>query len=1068
MSFGKNRIQYKPFNWRYFHYPKYDIYFYSRGQNLAKYVATKIPDIINQTERFFGTPLQQKLIFVVYNKLSDFRQSNVGLKNGNADFNVGGKLQIVDNKVFVYFEGDHQKFEKQIKKVVAKIFLQQILYGHALTDILTSSTLLNVPKWFEDGLVSYVAQPFDIDVFNKTRDILKNQKHINFNHLTEQQSVIIGHSFWYFIADTYGADIIPNLLYFTKISKNIKNATYYVMGVSLKDLYKQWRNYYEQRFDLNDRLPAKKYEIKITHKHRVYQEFKISPDGTKIAYVENFQGRYKVFVYDLKTRKKRKLYREGQRLDQIVDYSYPVVEWNYTGKVLAFTTEKKSNVYLWTYFLDKKKLKNVVLPYISKVNQFAFSPKGTQLVFSAISDGYSDIFVYNLLSGTMQRITYDLADDLEPRFTLDGKKIIFSSNRSNDTLRRAYQYKQNYPLLNNYNLYLYNLKKDNGVLTKLSSTPLSNEHSPINIGKDKYIYLSDSTGTINRMMLKYDSTISFIDTTVHYRFFSKSYPLTNYTRNILDQDFKRNLLGEILYENKKYRMFEYKFPTHNIPTINADSFKLDYFAKEHDDLIVQRLKQQKINQEKLQKQKQEIDSLKPYFLKKINTPDSNFVNINNYIFDIEKDTLFAKFYKNYKNKQHNNDSSIFPQMWVYHKTFYIKDVMSQVDFSMLNQCYQPFTGSAFQFNQGMTYFTTVSLDELFNDYKLIGGFRFGLGGSMEYIFSIENLAKRLDKQIIYHRQVLKINYGGQLYPPPVAKTRTNELIFAFRYPFNQVSSVKFSFIEKYDRKTDLSTEYNTLIAPDTFKIFSGVKFAYIFDNTKELSLNLLDGMRMKFFAEFYQQVQGAYDYTSVLGADIRFYKNIFRNFIFASRIAGATSFGSAKVIFYLGGVDNWVNLSLKPQSNYYFDRKVNINYKQNYIFQAVATNMRGFPQNIRNGNSFLVANNELRMPIVQMFFPYPVNSDFWHNLQIVGFFDIGEAWAGLTPYDPKNMYNEIFTHRNPFTVIVHVDRPPFVYGYGWGVRTKILGYFVRLDWAWGVEANYHYPKKFYISLSKDF
>jgi hypothetical protein len=81
--------------------------------------------------------------------------------------------------------------------------------------------------------------------------------------------------------------------------------------------------------------------------------------------------------------------------------------------------------------------------------------------------------------------------------------------------------------------------------------------------------------------------------------------------------------------------------------------------------------------------------------------------------------------------------------------------MSQVDFSMLNQSYQPFTGGPYYFNPGFSLFTAFGVNELFENYKLLAGFRYSINGSTEYIFSFEDLKKRLDKQIVFHRQVLK-------------------------------------------------------------------------------------------------------------------------------------------------------------------------------------------------------------------------------------------------------------------------------------------------------------------------
>jgi len=53
-------------------------------------------------------------------------------------------------------------------------------------------------------------------------------------------------------------------------------------------------------------------------------------------------------------------------------------------------------------------------------------------------------------------------------------------------------------------------------------------------------------------------------------------------------------------------------------------------------------------------------------------------------------------------------------------------------------------------------------------------------------------------------------------------------------------------------------------------------------------------------------------------------------------------------------------------------------------------------------------------------------------------------------------------------VIVYIDNPSydFAWGYGLGMRTKLLGYFFRTDFAWNIEGS----KKpmVHVSLATDF
>ncbi|MDG1477901.1 MAG: hypothetical protein P8Q14_12195, partial [Vicingaceae bacterium] len=96
---------------------------------------------------------------------------------------------------------------------------------------------------------------------------------------------------------------------------------------------------------------------------------------------------------------------------------------------------------------------------------------------------------------------------------------------------------------------------------------------------------------------------------------------------------------------------------------------------------------------------------------------------------------------------------------------------------------------------------------------------------------------------------------------------------------------------------------------------------------------------------------------------------------------------------------------------------------------------------------------------------------------IIGFTDVGMAWNGLDPWGKQNTIDETVYEDgsfNPaegrysisFTVSKEID--PIVAGYGFGLRSTLLGYFVRLDWAWGIENGVAKEKPiFYLSLSLD-
>jgi hypothetical protein len=113
----------------------------------------------------------------------------------------------------------------------------------------------------------------------------------------------------------------------------------------------------------------------------------------------------------------------------------------------------------------------------------------------------------------------------------------------------------------------------------------------------------------------------------------------------------------------------------------------------------------------------------------------------------------------------------------------------------------------------------------------------------------------------------------------------------------------------------------------------------------------------------------------------------------------------------------------------------------------------------------------LRVPVFSLFAKKPLKSAFLRDFQLVGFFDAGIAYNLMNPFNAKNaLSNEVVTsNKNPIVVTVNYYRNPFVFGTGGGIRTNILGYFIRLDTGFGYDGlSFNKKPIWHFSLSKDF
>ncbi len=1062
LHFGKNRVQYNKFYWEYYRFPKFDTYFYLDGLKLARYTSRVIEKELNDLESFFNHSLKKRIIFIIYNKQSEFKQSNIGLVSGNDETNIGGSAKIVNNKVFIYYEGDHRKFVKQIRAAIAEVLFHEVMYGGTLRQRLSSSAFLNIPTWYHDGLIAYLTENWNFEVENRIKDALENGKLNKFNHLQDEEAKDAGHAIWYFLEQNYGKSIIPNILYLAKVNRNIENGFLYVLGFGLNSLTPMWLDFYKERFEKDNKttnFPNEEEGKRIkSRKNRVYQHSKISPNGEYIAYTSNYSGKHCIWISNLKTGKTKRIARLEHRLKQIVDYSYPIIAWHPTSEILTYIAEEKGKLVMTLYNLKTRKKKRRILSYFDKILDFAYSNNGLNMVFSAVLKGQTDLFIYNLSANTSKQITNDAADEMTPRFVDNSKKVIFASNRIGDTLRIDKSI--NPKTMRTYDLFIYDAKNDSKVLKRLTNTPYYNETSPEEIGQNKYSYLSDKNGIINRIVSKYDSTISYVDTTIHYRYYSKNNAMSNYDRNINYYSINNgeNAISQIFLKNKRHRFVNGSYgdsvPNKPENTVSRIERNKEFAIK---DSLIELKRQQEIAKMKLR------DSLAKNKL--IPHPDSVALDINYYVFENEKEHPYHIVYKTDSvDIKAEENAKKWPERRVYFTSFYPDVTVTQIDFAFLNDMYQAYSFGAYYFNPGLNLFTKIGISDLFEDYKLTGGFRIsGNFDSFEYLFSLEDLKYRLDKQYIYHRLSMQ-NY---LANNQVQKIITNEFKVKVSYPFNQVHSIRATSTLRSDRYISLTRGITSLLEDDTYRFLGGVKLEYIFDNTIERGLNLYNGIRSKVFAEYFKNLEKGGTNTYIFGADFRIYQPIHRNIIFAGRVAGSASYGSGKLIYYLGGVDNWINFSQEVPT---FDQTVNVDQTENYIFQAVATNMRGFVQNARNGNKFVLTNAEIRFPIIRYFVNRPMQSEFLNNFQIVGFADAGTAWSGVSPWDKSDAYNtEIVGGKgNPVKIIIDKRRSPIVVGYGFGLRSKILGYFMRFDWAWGIDNNVILPQVFYFSLSLDF
>jgi WD40 repeat protein len=1043
-EFGKNRVQYYEFDWRYQNYERFKVFFYRGEEEIAEYAAKTIQRELLNMESFLNYSIQEHLEILVFKSLTDLRQSNIGLTNEN-EAQYGGKSQIVGSKLFIYYQGNHVDLQNQIREVIAETVVRNILFGDQWSDVLIGNDPNKHPTWFTKGFVDYLAQPWDADFEATIKDGFLTGLYDDFSRLDEEQSRHAGHAFWSFIEETYGKSQLMNLLYLTKMSGHIDRSLEYVLGSDLKTLLPSFSNYYKKRF-----LADLKYEEDIvgteinfrSKKNEILVRFAASTDGERIAYVLNKDGRYRIFLKQSEEKKAKKIKAYEPKLPRIQDLTFPILAFHPNGDYLVYFIERKGKLMFSLYDIEEGTTTQKELPSLEKVLSADYSKDGQSLVISGVKNGQTDLYTYKISGNSLDQLTDDLWDDLDPKWTLDGENIIFSSNRNSDTLKEK---EEILPSYNKLDLFVFDYKKKDRnkiVLKRLTNTPEVNETQPVEVKEDVFYYLNDQNGLRNRWKLEKDSVISFIDTMIHYRFDNKMSPATNFNTSILNSEVisQTEVISQIHQNGKDYLYRQI----------------LNEGVKESNKVYFLNRREQKNGPEGNESAVEE----KP-------EPTKDSIPVKIEISEdgrYEKQTLVlyqsTEEYQNQENLLTNNLEYGEPLRVPYKLNFAKDYVSAKIDNSFLSQSYQRYSGpGSVYLNPSVSGFLRISFSDVMEDYVLSGGIRIPTSrNSSEFYAAFDMRKQRLDKQLFYYRRSYEDNRGKEL-----DKLITHEVQLNLNYPFSEVFSWRSTVLSRIDVAQPLAIDKESLLRNTNYFYQGGLKTSLVFDNARQWSENAWSGTKAKVFAEYLQNVESNATGMINLGFDLRHSIKLIKELVWVNRLAAGTSLGNSRLLYYMGGVDNWL---LRPKVN--FNNDIPVDPKGQFAYQTLATPMRGFIQNQRNGNSFAVFNSELRIPVFMMLSKTTVKNEPLRMFQFITFFDLGTAWTGPHPFSADNFFNIQTIIDKPVVIKIVDSREPIVAATGFGLRSKIFGYFVRGDLGWGIEnGSFNKRPQLFLSLSHD-
>jgi hypothetical protein len=1098
--FGKNRIQYRQFDWSYLSGENFDVYYYDARKQVAQEALQYLESEFDRITDLIGYPPYFKTKVFLYNSLSDLRQSNVGLNH--TVFNVGGETEFIKPYVEVAHLGTAQEFKDELLFQISDLMVNEMMFGGNLKDMFQSSILMNLPDWFVDGASLYVAKGWSIEMDDYIRQLMKMRKSRRATKLGGRDAGLVGQSMWNYIAEKYGKSSVANILNYTRVTRNEEKSIYITLGISFRQLLAEWKKFYsDMQVSVDKSYVAAQDSLSFTHLHNKTTEFttvKISPDGRNIAYAENDRGRYIVKVRSLENGREKTIISGGSKvIKQRVDYRLPLIAWA-DANTLGVIGVKNGQYVFWLYDFTTKSKSLRELERFSNVRSFDFSSNGRLVILSADFEGKSDLFLMSAKRNRApRRLTNDIFDDVDPTFIPNTNRIVFSSNRTSDTLRTNAKplFEQ---LSNVYNLFVFDLDSTKFLLNRVTNT-LSNDQAPKALDENNFYYLSDQRGIVN--LFKYNRSSGIYSQVTNYASSIKDYDINfaNHTMSmVITQGLKENIyIDRTFNQNKQVFTPATRRKDLQQARVIRDRRKLQ--AEETKpmtikDLLNSRLRAgQGTDSAALKADSAHVvplnsntDSLRHVPLHdSLNTVppglsdtahvvphDSSVaptvkakkpeVNTDNYVFEddaVKQSTVSDSFLSKYKKAR---EKSRITGPFGYESKFSSNNLVTSMVVDPL---------------RGLGISIETQMNDMLENYRFFGGLMTSVDlrngdfyGEFQYLKSLIDFSARIDRKgIRWETEPAENGTQGSIYHYSL-----NRIEVSASLPISDRIRFTVKPFGALARSVPLGPSDYPSTPPTgnpTNNYYAGFKSEVVYDNSVSTGLNLIEGTRAKVTFSHTQGLQNANLSFSQASIDIRHYQKIYKEIVFAVRGFGGTFFGNAPKSYLLGGMDNWFFNKKRTNGKSSTGEPNPLGYPgemQDLLFVEFATSLRGFDYATLFGNSVLMGNAEFRVPLIRALSNGPISSNFLRNMQFIAFYDIGTSWSGKPPFNSQNSVSYEEVVGGPFKAQIKNYLNPWLYSYGLGMRTVMLGYYIKADLAWPVE-NYEVSKpRLFVTLGFDF
>ncbi|MCL2218586.1 MAG: BamA/TamA family outer membrane protein [Chitinispirillia bacterium] len=1039
-GFGKNKVQYQRMDWAYLKAPHYTLYYHQDQGALPEMSYLWINDAYRDLAKRFRFIHPSPVPIIIYESPALFEQTNIITELLPEE--VGGFTEIFKNRVAVPFNGSFS----DLRHVLHHEMVHAFVFGAIYEGSIFRAASANVPLWFNEGLAELLSTGWD-----RSADMFMIDRVLHSNipppgpMLDGYMAYKGGQSFLYYLYSTGGDSTFNALLHEFRLSRTAEPSIEKVYKNTMEELGRSWiselrRLYWPEigrRTEPSDQASA--VTVNTKDRSRFNLRPRISPDGQKIAFFSDKKDYARIIITD----------PAGKELGRIGQHSISgsfesfqpfngAIAWSADGSELAFIAKRggRNEIRFVNASTGKKSRGAVRLP-LSAIYGLDWSKDGNRLAFTAVSFGQPDLYMYDLTTLELSILVDSHHSKSSPRFSPDGKKIIFTLT---DTAGLGIGPLTSHIPQPTSNIALYDIEKEGYRL--LSDTKWNDRQPAFSPDGSEFVFVSDRNGIDNLYIASVNNP-------------GNPRPLTDYTGNCGNPDWAADGSAIVfdLFMNQAWNIWRMEKPS---AKILKDSVLAPTRWAEH-----------------------EADPSIPFFVRRVGNDGSDGADSVNAVNAVDgadttsalnlRDTVNAvdradTVKTGRKKRRNNNNSDIsapasdpFTSPWRRQRPVPPAVINTSISIPTVDEIPEPepyklrFSPDMVLFGLGLSTYSGASGQAIAMFSDIMGDHRITLAGDVQADFS-EYAQIFTAYEYLKHRVGITVgafyykyySYDGH-FRRYFHDMETGGIL-GLRYPFSIFSRADLQLYGRYMERLPYTGPADMGIIENHSLLASS---GYTFDNILWGITGPLNGVRAS--ARLHLAPPLSFTDEAYLSGDvdIRQYTHLFRRFVWANRLTFGGTVGlddnRAARRFFLGGNENWI----------YYDVNVN-NYDDNLTYSYysdIVSPLRGWSYFDITGDRMMLMNSEFRFPFIREItavWPIPLQIRYINGAV---FIDAGYAWT-------HDQQNEKF---NPLPV-----PPKLMGGYGFGMRANLGIFVLRYDRGWPTDWKATGRPVNYFSLGAEF